>query len=89
MTRLSTAVTNPARTTAQGGAGWLIVETLEAFEVYDFTDRQYGLAVFILAGAVSFVQNVGENRGWWKALGRRVPPVTAPVVDHVDEDHSL
>lgn len=81
MTRVGTAVANPLRTGAQGGAGWLLAEAVEAFGLFDFTERQWPLVIIIGGSLVSAVQNLGENRGWWKPLLRQVPPTTAPVVD--------
>ena len=83
MTRVSTAIGNPTRTAAQGGAGWLLAETIEAFGLYDFTERQWPLVIILLGSAISAVQNLGENRGWWAAFLRQVPPTTTPVVDEV------
>lgn len=83
MSSVSTGVARPLRTVAQGGAGWVIVECLEAFSVYDFTERQYGLAVFVLGGVVSALQNLAENKGWIKAFLRTVPQPDEKVVDEV------
>lgn len=50
------------RTAGQGGAAWIVMEMIEAYNVYDFTDRQW--AITLLAGTtfVSWVQNVIEKR---------------------------
>lgn len=55
------------RTTGQGLTGGLIVETLVAFDVVHFTDRQYGLALLWAGILLCFVQNVIEAR-----VGRRL-----------------
>lgn len=84
MTRVSTTIANPTRTAAQGGAGWLVAEAIEAFGLYDFTERQWPLVIIVLGSAISALQNFGENHGWWKAFLRQVPPTTAPMSDEVD-----
>lgn len=55
------------RTAGQGGAAWIVMEMIEAYNVYDFTDRQW--AITLLAGTtlVSWAQNMIE-----KARGRRL-----------------
>lgn len=62
------AVTAPVvRTAGQGGAAWIVMEAIEAYSVYDFTDRQW--AITLLAGTTffSWLQNQIEK---WK--GRRL-----------------
>lgn len=85
MTTVSETITRPGRGLAQGGAGYVIVDCLDEFTRWEPTTRQYGLAVIVVGAVVSFIQNTGENRGWWKAIGRTVPPTEAKLVDHVDE----
>ena len=63
-------VTAPVvRTAGQGGLAWIVMEMIEAYNVYDFTDRQW--AITLLAGTtfVSWVQNVLEKRQGRKLIG--------------------
>jgi hypothetical protein len=55
------------RTGGQGGVAWILMEVVEAYNVYDFTDRQW--AITLLGGTVffSWLQNTIE-----KARGRRL-----------------
>lgn len=89
MTKVTEAVARPVRSLGQGGAGYVIVDVLDEFTAWEPTTRQYGLAVLVLGAVVSFIQNLGENRGWWKAVLRTVPPVKAEVVDDVEQDPGL
>lgn len=82
--QVSEAVARPVRGLGQGGAGWVVTEAIEAFGLYDFTDRQYGLAVFLLSALFSFLQTTAENRGWLKPVLRSVPPKTVPVTDDLE-----
>jgi hypothetical protein len=77
---VSEAVARPVRGLGQGGVGWVVVEAIEAFNIYDFTEKQYGLAVVIISALVSFLQNLLENK-LGKGLLRKVPPKEVPVVD--------
>lgn len=80
-TKISTSVANPIRTAGQGGVGGILVETIDAFDLYHFNTHQAILATFLLGGLVSFIQNVGENNGWWKPILRTVPPKKVDIVD--------
>lgn len=79
MSRISEAVARPARGIGQGGVGYVVVELLEAFNVYDFTERQWGISVIALGALFSFLQNTAENRGWITPLLRTVPPKEVEV----------
>lgn len=80
MSQVSESVARPVRGLGQGGVGWVVVEAIEAFNIYDFTEQQYGIAVVIVSAVVSFIQNALENR-LGKGLLRSVPPREVPVVD--------
>lgn len=82
-TRVSEAVARPVRGVGQGGAGWAVIEVVEAFHIYEFDERQSIISIIILTALVSFLQNTIENR-LGKGLLRNVPPTTVPVVDDVD-----
>lgn len=63
-------VTTPVvRTAGQGGVSWVVLELVEAYSIYDFTDRQW--AITLLAGTtfVSWVQNVIEERRGRRLVG--------------------
>lgn len=78
-TVVSTTIANPIRTAAQGGAGWLATEFIDAW-IYDMNDRQYGIAVLVIGALVSLVQNYVENRTG-KAILRDIPQPDAPIVE--------
>lgn len=84
-TRISEVVARPARGAGQGGAGWIVTETIEAFGIYDFTEKQYGLSVFILGVVFSFLQTLIENR-LGKAFLRQIPPKDSPLSSSVEDD---
>ena len=86
MSRITESVARPVRGLGQGGVGYLIIDCLDEFTTWEPTTRQYGLAVLLVGSIVSFIQNTGENRGWFKAILRTVPPTEAEVVDEVDND---
>lgn len=71
--RVPAAVTRPVRTGAQGGAAYLIIEAIDAFDLYDFDGRQYAVAMLILTALVSLGQTLFENR-IGHGLLRQVPP---------------
>lgn len=81
--KVSDTTARTARTTVQGGAGWVIVEALNAFG-WDMTQRQYGIAVVIAGVVFSFAQNLIENH-FGKALLKEVPQPDQPVVDNGEE----
>jgi hypothetical protein len=79
MATQSTART--VRAIPQGGAAWILVSAIEEFNIYDFTDSQFGLAVFILTPVIAWIQIQLENR-----LGKgflRVP-TNKPEVEVVE-----
>lgn len=78
--RVTAAVTRPTRTAVQGGAAYVIVELVEAFDLYDFTGRQYAITLLALTAVLSSVQAFAENRLGVGFL-RQVPPKTEPLVD--------
>jgi hypothetical protein len=45
------------RTAGQGGVAWVVMEAMEAYSIYEFSDRQW--AITLLAGTtfVSWLQN--------------------------------
>ena len=57
------------RTAGQGGAAWTVMEIIEAYNLYDFTDRQW--AVTLIAGTTffSWLQNTIEKRRGRKLVG--------------------
>ena len=77
--RVSEAVARPARTVIQSGPGWVIIEVVEAYGLYDFTDRQYGVTLLLLTAAASVVQNFLENRRGKAFWLRSVPPKEVPA----------
>ena len=85
MATVSESVARPVRGLGQGITGGVIVDALDEFTKWEPTTRQYGLAVILVGAIVSFVQNLGENRGWWKAVLRTVPPTEAEVVDEIPD----
>lgn len=64
------------RTGIQGLTGAFIVDFIEAFELYDFTERQYGLAVALAGMVLAFIQNLLEKRRGRKFLGAAPTPAT-------------
>lgn len=78
-TTVSEAVARPARTAIQSTPAFAVIEILEAFEVYNFTDRQYGITLMVLTAIVSFVQNAAENSRGKAFFLRTVPPLEVPV----------
>lgn len=84
--RVSEAVARPVRGAGQGSAAWLVTEAFEAFNIYDFTESQYGLSVLILSVLFTFIQTMIENK-IGKGFLRQVPPTTAPVTS-IGETHS-
>ena len=70
---VSEVVARPVRTVVQGGPVWVVMEVIEAYNVYDFTDRQWGVTLLAGTALVSAVQNWIENRQG-KGLLREVPP---------------
>lgn len=78
-TTVSEAVARPARTAIQSTPAFALIELLEAFEVYDFTDRQYGVTLMVLTAIVSFIQNKIENNRGKGFFLRSVPPLAVPV----------
>lgn len=56
------AAVKGARTGVQGGAAVVILEAVEAFGLYDLDERQYAVALVILAAVISWAQNALEGR---------------------------
>lgn len=79
MSTVSEVVARPARTAIQSGPGWVIIEVIEAYDLYDFTDRQYGVTLLILTVLASVIQNAVENHRGKGLFLRSVPPVNVPV----------
>lgn len=77
---VSTTLANPVRTGVQGGLAWGVTEFLDAFNIVEMDDRQYGVSLLLLTIVFSFVQNLGENY-LGVAFLRRVPEPKQPVVD--------
>lgn len=77
---VSEAVARPVRTVVQGSPVWLLLELIEAYNWYDFTDRQWGVTLAIGTVVVSAVQNAVENH-LGKGFLRNVPPRKVNVVD--------
>lgn len=70
----------PIRGGVQGGAAWAILEFVEAFAIYDFTERQLVIATLVLAAIISFAQNAAEqSRGKGFFLRTIDPPEQASV----------
>lgn len=57
----NSAAKRGARTIIQGGVAGVILEAISAFNIYEFTTRQFAVSLIILAAIVSFVQNKIEN----------------------------
>lgn len=81
--RVGTAVAATARTVIQGGPSWVIIEFIEAFDIYDFTERQYGIAVVVLTAIIAFVQNAVENKFGY-ALFRKFSYTNPPILQKPD-----
>lgn len=77
---ISEAVARPTRTALQGGPIWAVMELIEAYNVYDFTDRQWGITLLAGTAAVGWIQVRIENH-LGKGFLRRVPPTESPIVD--------
>ena len=78
--KVNEALARPVRTAIQGGPVWAVMELIEAYNVYDFTDRQWGITLLAGTALVSFVQTKIENH-YGKGFLRKVPPKEVPVVD--------
>lgn len=76
---VSEAVARPVRTAIQSGPGWVIIEIVEAYELYDFTDRQYGVTLLVLTVVTGYIQNLLENRRGKGFFLRSIPPTQAAV----------
>lgn len=84
-TEVSDSVARPVRGGVQGGAAFLVVEAIEAFEIFDFTERQFGVTILVLSLVFSFIQNVLENKGLIAAFLKRAPQPPQPVIDPMPE----
>lgn len=62
-------VATAVRTGVQGLSGAFVVDFIEAFNVYDFTERQYGLAVALAAMVIALLQNLWEKHRGQKFFG--------------------
>ncbi len=78
-TTVSTTVANPIRTGVQGGVAWGVTEFLDAFEIVNMDERQYGVTLVLLTIVFSWLQNLVEN---YFGVGflRKMPQADAPVV---------
>lgn len=85
MTQVNEATARATRGGLQGGAGWAVVEVLEQFGIYDFTQGQASITILVLSAVFSYVQNTLENKGKIPALLRQVPPTEVPVVDRPED----
>lgn len=59
------------RTGAQGGVTYMVMEAIEAYGLYDFTERQWAITMIIGTGVASLVQNTIEARRGRKLIGVR------------------
>lgn len=76
--RVPAVVTRPTRTGVQGGAAYLVLEALVAFDIADLNGRQWAVSMLILTAVFSFAQTLAENRLGAGFL-RAVPPKDEPV----------
>lgn len=56
-----------ARTVGQGGLAWIVMEMIEAYSIYEFSERQWAITLLAGTGAVSWAHNQIEK---WR--GRRL-----------------
>ena len=75
--KVSEAVARPMRGVVQSGPAFAVIEIIEAYELYNFTDRQYGVTLIVLTSIVSAVQNFLENRRGKGFFLRTVPNTDA------------
>lgn len=61
-----------ARGGIQGGAAYVLLEAIAAFEIYAFTPRQWGVSMLILTPVLALAQNVVEKH-WGKAFLKNSP----------------
>lgn len=59
------------RTAAQGGVTWIAMEITEAYNLYDFTDRQWAITLFAGTTFCAWLQNMLEHRRGRKLIGAR------------------
>ena len=57
------------RTAGQGGAAWMVLELIEAYNLYDFDDRQWSITLLVGTTFLSWVQNTIETRRGRKLVG--------------------
>lgn len=57
------------RTAGQGGLAWIVLELIEAYSLYDFSDRQWSITLLAGTTLVSWVQNTIEARKGRKLVG--------------------
>lgn len=57
------------RTAGQGGVAWAIMEFVEAFNIYEFDERQWAIVLIIGTTIVSWIQNFLEERAGRRLLG--------------------
>ncbi len=67
----------PVRTLLQGGAGYAVVEFIDAFHIYDMDERQYAIATVVIGAAIGWIQVNVENY-FGKALLRDIPDESGP-----------
>jgi len=63
-----TPVRTAARTGLQAGLGVALMELVEAYNLYEFTDRQWAATAVLLTPLVAWIQNALEKRFDWKLL---------------------
>lgn len=58
-----------ARTAGQSGAAWTIMEAVEAYNIYNFSDRQWAITLTIGTVVLSWLQNTLEARSGRRLIG--------------------
>lgn len=57
------------RTAGQGGAAWMVMEAIEAYDLYQFDERQWSITLLIATTFLSWLQNTIEQRRGRKLVG--------------------
>lgn len=57
------------RTAGQGGAAWIVMELTEAYNIYDFDDRQWAITLLAATTFLSWLQNYVEKWRGRKLVG--------------------
>lgn len=58
------------RTAGQGGVAWTVMELVEAYSLYEFTERQWAITLLAGTTAVSWLQNQWESWRGRRLVGR-------------------